>query len=315
MARNLDRVLDRQPGVLGAGHRALDEDQAAFVIDAHDFEILLGAFLVTHVTGHLLVLEDAARILALASRTQGTVADRNAVGGAHAAETPALHAARKALALRVPGNIDQLARHKVRGSNRRADFEHGIISHTEFADAGLERHLRLGEMFALRLGYILLFRRARAELESDITVALCGADRDDLTLFQRQDGNGHMPAVLLKQAGHSHFPGDHAGAHDPYSIQRPDGTIPKGVFNPKYERAPSGLSAFPSRNGGGKRDGGRLPGQSARRLVPEVSLCPWRLPSKNLSVPPRRRGPQAGITGLEFLRPPPARGLRSPTRA
>ena len=164
MAWNLDRILDRQPGVLGAGHRALDEDQAAFVIDTHDFEILLGALFVAHVASHLLVLEHAARILALASRTECTVADRNAVGGAHAAETPTLHAAGKALALRMPGNIDQLTRHEVRGSNRRADFEHGIIGNAEFADAGLQRHLRLGEMFALRLGYILLFRRARAEL-------------------------------------------------------------------------------------------------------------------------------------------------------
>ena len=62
-------------------------------VGADDFEVLLGALLVTHVAGHLLVLEDLARILALTGRTERTVRDRDAVGGAHAAEAPALHAA------------------------------------------------------------------------------------------------------------------------------------------------------------------------------------------------------------------------------
>jgi hypothetical protein len=73
------------------------------------FQVLLGALTVAHVAGHLLVLEDAARILAVTGRTVGTVADRHAVGGAHTAEAPALHRTGKALALRVARHVDQLA--------------------------------------------------------------------------------------------------------------------------------------------------------------------------------------------------------------
>src|SRR3546814_14439052 len=76
-----------------------DEEKAAFGVGADDFEILLGAVARAHVAGHLLVLEDAARVLAVTGRTMGTVADRDAVAGAHAAETPALHRTGQALAL------------------------------------------------------------------------------------------------------------------------------------------------------------------------------------------------------------------------
>src|SRR5579864_3321584 len=68
-ARNLDRVTDGQPGALVAGDRALDEQQAPDRIRADDLEVLLGAVPGAHMTGHLLVLEDAARILAVAGRT------------------------------------------------------------------------------------------------------------------------------------------------------------------------------------------------------------------------------------------------------
>src|SRR4051812_44186212 len=67
---DLDRVLDQQPAALVARDRALDEQQAALGVGADDLEILLGAVLGTHVAGHLLVLEDSARILPLAGRAQ-----------------------------------------------------------------------------------------------------------------------------------------------------------------------------------------------------------------------------------------------------
>src|SRR3546814_10192807 len=87
----LDRIADEQPAALRAGHRTLDEEKAAFGVGADDFEILLGAVARAHVAGHLLVLEDAARVLAVTGRTMGTVAARDAVAGAPAPQTPALH--------------------------------------------------------------------------------------------------------------------------------------------------------------------------------------------------------------------------------
>lgn len=58
---------------------------------------------------------------------------------AQTAEAPALHGASKALALCMPGDIDQLTRLKVRGRDRRADFGASIVSNAEFGDARLER--------------------------------------------------------------------------------------------------------------------------------------------------------------------------------
>src|SRR5690606_24465827 len=129
-----------------------------------------------------------ARILALSGRTKRTVRDRDTVGGAHAAEAPALHAARKALALRVAGNIDQLPGHEMRSRDRRADFEHRIFGDAEFGDLLLEGHFGLREMFALRLGDVLLLGFARAQLEGGVTVLLSGTDRNHLAIFQRKNG-------------------------------------------------------------------------------------------------------------------------------
>ena len=76
-------------------NRALDEQQAAERVGADDFKVLLGAIARAHVTGHLLVLEHAAWILAVAGRAVRTVRDRNAVGRAQALKAPALHARRQ----------------------------------------------------------------------------------------------------------------------------------------------------------------------------------------------------------------------------
>src|SRR5690348_13274211 len=109
VARKLDGVADRQPRTLVPGHRALDEQQPADRVRADDLEVLLRTVPSTHVPGHLLVLEDAARILAVAGRTVRTVRYRHAVSGAQAAEVPPLHGAGEALALRHAGDVDQLA--------------------------------------------------------------------------------------------------------------------------------------------------------------------------------------------------------------
>src|SRR4029079_3097999 len=116
-----------------------------------------------------------ARILALTGRTERAVADRDAVGGAHAAETPALHAALEALALGVARDVDHLAGDEVLGADRRTDRKQGFLAvDAELADLLLQRHLRLGEVLALRLGDVLLLGLAATDLERDVTVTLGG---------------------------------------------------------------------------------------------------------------------------------------------
>ena len=53
-----------------------------------------------------------------------------------------------------------------------------------------------------------------AELNGIVAVIVGRALGNDLQIVERQDGDGHMAAVVLEQAGHSHFLRDHAGAHD-----------------------------------------------------------------------------------------------------
>ena len=212
--RNLDRVLDQQPAALRAGHGALHENEAALDVGADHFQILLGAVAGAHVAGHLLVLEDSARILALAGRAVRTVRDRDAVGGAQALEAPALHRAGEALALGDALDVDQLAGDEMVGGKLRAHVEQAVFVHAELDDLRLRLHLGLAEMAALRLVEVLGLGRARAELDGGIAVTLLLAAGDNLQIFERQNGDGHVAAVVLEQAGHPHFLRDHAGAHD-----------------------------------------------------------------------------------------------------
>ncbi|MNC86551.1 hypothetical protein D3C83_22230 [compost metagenome] len=117
-------------------------------------------------------------------------------------------------------DIDHLAGDEMLGADRRTDRkQRSLAVDAEFSDLLLERHLRLGEVLALRFGDVLLLGLAAADLERDVAVAIGGAVRDHLAIFQRQDGDRHVAAVLLEQAGHPDFLRDHAGAHDqaPYN--------------------------------------------------------------------------------------------------
>src|ERR1700709_911361 len=113
--RLLDGVTHRNPSALGAGNGAFDEDQAALDVGLHHTQIERGDAIDTHVTGHLLVLEGLAGILTSAGRTDRTMRQHDAGGGAQAAEIPALDTARKTLADRGAGDIDELADHEMIG--------------------------------------------------------------------------------------------------------------------------------------------------------------------------------------------------------
>src|SRR3546814_1440783 len=85
---------------------------------------------------------------------------------------------------------------------------------------------------ALRLRHILRLGRAGTELDGHIAVAVLIAHGDDLTAFEAQDGDGHVAAIVLKQAGHPHFLRDHASPHDLHSSTEAGRTIPQGLRDP-----------------------------------------------------------------------------------
>src|SRR5258708_23449402 len=121
-------------------------------------------------TGHLLVLESLAASLPAAGRTDRTVRHRDSVGGAKAAEIPALHAAGKALADRSAGDIDELADHEMIGLNFSADRDQRVFRHAEFGDLALGLDLGDRELAAFCLGQIDGLARARTGLHRPITV-------------------------------------------------------------------------------------------------------------------------------------------------
>src|ERR1700712_3845233 len=104
--------------------------------------------------GHLLVLEGLAGILASAGRTDRAMRYRHTVRGAQAAEIPALDAARKALADRGAGDIDELADHEMVRLNFSADRDQRVFRDAEFSDLALRLDLGDGKLAALGLGQI-----------------------------------------------------------------------------------------------------------------------------------------------------------------
>src|SRR3954470_14627610 len=211
--RLLHGVAHRDPAALGAGHRAFDHDEAALDVGLHDAQIQRGDAVGTHVSGHLLVLEGLAGILAAAGRPNRAMRDRHAVRGAQAAEVPALHAAREALADRGAGNVDILPDQKMVGRDLGADRDHRVIADAEFGDGALGLHLCHREAAALGLAHVLHLAGAGTELQRDITIFFLAAMCHDLALRKTQHGDGHMLSGLCEEAGHSHLLCDHTGAH------------------------------------------------------------------------------------------------------
>src|SRR5258705_11826149 len=168
--RLLDGVAHCDPPALGAGNGAFDQDQAALNVGLHHAQIERGDTIDAHVAGHLLVLEGLAGILTSAGRTDRAMRYRDTMGGAQAAEIPALHAAGKALADRVAADVDELADHAMVGLNLGADRDQRVFRHPEFGDLALGFDLGDRELAALRLRQIDGLAGARTELQRDVTV-------------------------------------------------------------------------------------------------------------------------------------------------
>src|SRR6202166_1729768 len=211
--RLLHGIAHRDPSALGAGNGAFDEDQAALDVGLHHTQIERGDAIDAHVTGHLLVLEGLAGILASAGRADRTMRYRHAVGGAQAAEIPALHAAGETLTDRGAGNVDELPDHEMVGLDLGADRDQRVFRHAELGDLALGLDLGDGELAALRLRQIDGLARTRTELQCDITVLLGRAVTQHLAVAQLQHGHGYMFAGLRKDPRHPDLLCDHSGAH------------------------------------------------------------------------------------------------------
>ena len=114
----------------------------------------------------------------------------------------------------MTGDVDLLAGNEVFSRNARADGKQSILGlDTEFRDLHLQLDARLGKGFALRLVDILLLGFARTDLDREVTIAIGSTVSGNLAIFQRKNGNRHVPTVLLEEAGHPDFLCDNASAH------------------------------------------------------------------------------------------------------
>src|SRR6516225_4845117 len=211
--RLFHRIAHPDPSALGAGDCALDQDQAALDVGLHDAQVERGDAIHPHVTWHLLVLPGLARVLTAAGRADRTVRDRHAVGGAQAAEIPALHAAGKALADRGTRDIDELTDDEMVGLNLGTDRDQRILRDAELHDLALRLDLGDGELAALGLGHVNGLAGTGTELQRDVTVLFRRAVAQHLAVAELQHGHGDMFAALGKDPRHPDLLCDHSGAH------------------------------------------------------------------------------------------------------
>src|ERR1700736_475652 len=211
--RLLHGVTHPDPAALGAGNGAFDQDQAARDVGRDHTQVERGDAVDAHVAGHLLVLPGLAGVLTAAGRTDRAVRDRDAVGGAQAAEVPALHAAGKALADRGAGDVDELADDEMVRLDFGADRDQRVLAHAELGDLALRLDLGDGELAALCLRQIDGLAGTGTELQRDITVLLGRAVTQHLAIAQLQRGHGDMFAGLRKDPRHPDLLCDHSGAH------------------------------------------------------------------------------------------------------
>src|SRR5664279_5585287 len=188
----LHRVAYGNPAGFGAGHRALDHDEAARDVGLHHLEIERGYPVDTHVAGHLLILESLAGVLPAAGAADRAMRDRHAVRGAQAREIPPLHAAGKALADRGAADVDELPDGKVVGGDLGADRDQRVLAHPELGQLAPGLDLGLGEIAAVGLDHVVGTALAGAELQRDVAVLVLGPMRDHLALRQTQHRDRHV---------------------------------------------------------------------------------------------------------------------------
>src|SRR5262249_50536057 len=225
--RLLHGVAHHDPAALGAWHRTLDEDQAAFDVGLHDLEIERGHAVDAEMPGHLLVLETLAGILAAAGRADRTMRDRHAMRSAQAAEIPALHAARITLTDRSSGDVDELTDYEMVGRDFGADRNQRVVADAELGKLALGLYLGDGEVAALGLRHVADPARAGAELKRDIAILVLGAMGEHLAIAEPEHRDGHVLAGVGKDPGHSHLLCDHTGTHRLSSLclRRPQSLI------------------------------------------------------------------------------------------
>ena len=84
-----------------------------------------------------------------------------------------------------------------------ADVDHVVFRHAEFRELRLGLDGGGGEMAAQRLRRVLDLGKAHAELDGSIAVLLFRELGHDLAVLHQENGDGHMLACIIVDAGHA----------------------------------------------------------------------------------------------------------------
>src|SRR5690606_4591716 len=194
--------------ILVAGHGALDQQKAAFGVDAHDIEILDGAGDVTHVTGHLLAREHTTRVLRHTDGTGDAVRDRVTVGIALTCEVVALDGTGETLTDGGTGDVDLLAFfedafHSQYGTGREFGSLGGIEA--EFLEDAAGFGAGLGEVTCSRLAHARGATGAVGDLHGRVAINFWRLDLRDAIVRHVQHSHGDRLTVFRENAGHADF--------------------------------------------------------------------------------------------------------------
>ena len=192
----------------------MNQNQIIFCIHRYDFQILCCHAGCAHVTSHFLALEHLARILALTSRTMGTMRDRHTVRGTKTAKIMPLHRTGKTLTLRNANGIHHLAGNIVICAQSGAHFQNRIIADAKFCQLALWQNRCFGKMTTHGFGNILYLGLTCAQLQRDIAVPLSCFCGNNLYVFQLQNSYRKMFTGVIKNPGHSNFSGNYTATHN-----------------------------------------------------------------------------------------------------
>jgi hypothetical protein len=129
------------------------------------------------------------------------------------AEIPALHRAGKTAADRDARDVDLLARHEMISLDQVAHIEQVRRIDAEFRELLFRLDFSLPRNVRDRPWSISSSSQSRNRAGRPNSHPFLGALRHDLTAIELQDRDGHMTAVLQKEAGHADLLRDDASAH------------------------------------------------------------------------------------------------------
>src|SRR5918994_1275976 len=199
----LRRVADEHDAAVGARHRALHQQQVAFVVALDDREVEGGGLLAAGATGHAGAAEDPGRCGAGPDGAGSTVHAVGTVAGPEAAEAVALHDAREPLALADRGDVDQLALRQQVGADLLTDL---VLAHVVEPQLD-ELHPRLDAGLVVLagdgLGELGGLLGPEGDLERAVPVALVRLDLDHAARAHAQDGDRDDVIVVVPHLRHA----------------------------------------------------------------------------------------------------------------